>query len=317
MAGCVAGCRGPVTPTPTPTPLAMICPSPVSAQSPDGNPVFVSFPAPTVTGGQSPVTTTCTPGAASTFPVGSTSVTCTARDAGRQSVSCDFPVSVTRTPRLAATRFVSFGDSITEGVTSTCNRTTLFMTFAETMLVLPQAANDPWAYPNVLQARLRSVYTAQQPGVANRGIGGEDVSIGAARLPGVLTAEAPQVLLLQEGANDVNQNRPPATIAASLRTMVREARSRGVQVYLGTLLPQRPLGVQGSCRGFGVNNVAPANDQIRGMAAAEGAVLVDLYQAFGGVPGTLIGADGLHPSEAGYQKIADTFFDAVRLRLED
>jgi lysophospholipase L1-like esterase len=289
----------------------------VSAQSVDGNPVFVSFSAPSVSGGEAPVTTSCVPGAGSTFPVGSTSVTCTARDARRQTVSCDFAVTVTRVPRLAATRFVSFGDSITEGVVSTCARTTRFMTFAQTMLVLPQAANDPWAYPNVLQSRLRSAYLAQQPSVANRGVGGEELATGVSRLPGVLVAESPQVLLLLEGANDVNQNRPPATIASALRTMVRDARGRGIQVYLGTLLPQRPLGVEGSCRGFGAGNVVPANDQIRGLAAAEGAVLVDLFQAFGGVPGTLIGPDGLHPSEAGYQRIAEAFYDAIRLRLED
>ena len=60
----------------------------------------------------------------------------------------------------------------------------------------------------------------------------------------------------------------------------------------------------------------PINDLIRGMAAAEGAVLVDLYQAFDGQIDTLIGADGLHPNEAGYQQMAETFFTAVRARLE-
>jgi lysophospholipase L1-like esterase len=31
----------------------------------------------------------------------------------------------------------------------------------------------------------------------------------------------------------------------------------------------------------------------------------------------LIGEDGLHPSAAGYQRIADTFFDAIRKNLEN
>lgn len=222
-----------------------------------------------------------------------------------------------KVPQLAATKFVAFGDSITEGVTSTCVRTTAFMTFAETMLVLPKAANDAWAYPNVLQTRLRSRYLAQTPTVSNRGISGEDLAGGVIRLPGVLSAEGPEVLLLQEGANDVNQTGTPTTIAASLRTMVREGRNRGVLVYVGTILPQRPVGVMGSCRGFGADKVASVNDQIRIMAASEGAVLVDLYEAFEAVAGDLIGPDGLHPSEAGYQKIADTFFDVIRQRLEN
>ena len=52
------------------------------------------------------------------------------------------------------------------------------------------------------------------------------------------------------------------------------------------------------------------------MAAAEGSVLVDLYQGFAGQTDTLLGPDGLHPSEGGYQKIAEMFYDAIRQRLE-
>lgn len=185
------------------------------------------------------------------------------------------------------------------------------------MQVLPRAADDPWAYPNVLQSRLRSRYTSQLPGVFNRGVGGEELSDGVTRLRDVLATDQPEVVLLQEGANDVNQGRSPSSIANAFRSMIRDARARGAQPFVGTLLPQRPLGSAGSCRGFGADNVAAANDQIRATAATEGAPLVDLYQAYGGVPGDLIGPDGLHPTEAGYARIADTFFDAIRQRLEN
>ena len=52
------------------------------------------------------------------------------------------------------------------------------------------------------------------------------------------------------------------------------------------------------------------------MVAAEGAVLVDVYQAFGGVPDPSIGSDGLHPSRVGLEKIAQTFYDILRVRFE-
>jgi lysophospholipase L1-like esterase len=52
------------------------------------------------------------------------------------------------------------------------------------------------------------------------------------------------------------------------------------------------------------------------MALEEGAVLVDLYEAFAGQVDALIGGDGLHPNEAGYQHMAETFFAAIRARLE-
>lgn len=306
-----------------PTSFGISCPISQGLVSQDGNPVAVTYADPSITGGQAPFTSSCTPASGAGFPLGATLVTCTAQDAKHLNASCSFEVQVRaappkppQIPQISATRFVAFGDSITYGVTATCARVTPFMTFAETMAVLQQAASDPWAYPNVLQDRLRGRYTAQTPTVVNRGVPGEEIADGATRLPGTLTVDLPEVVLLQEGANDVNQGHSPANIAAAMRTMVREARSRGMQPYVGTILPQRPLGVGGSCRGFGADGVAAANDQLRSMAASEGAPLVDLYQAFGGVAGDLIGPDGLHPTEAGYQKIADTFFDAIRQRLE-
>jgi acyl-CoA thioesterase-1 len=304
-----------------PTSFGLSCPASQALISPDGNPVTITYAAPTINGGTAPVSPTCSPASGSRFALGATLITCTAEDARHLTASCSFEVQVRaappRPPQLSATRFVAFGDSITAGVTATCLRVTPLMTFLDTMRVLPRAADDPWAYPNVLQARLRSRYAAQTPTVLNRGNPGEELADGVSRLPGVLATDSPQVVLLQEGANDVNQGRSPATMAAALRSMVRDARNRGMQPYVGTLLPQRPLGVNGSCRGFGADNVVTANDQIRAMAASEAAPIVDLYQAFGGVPGELIGPDGLHPTEAGYSRIADTFFDVIRQRLEN
>jgi lysophospholipase L1-like esterase len=49
---------------------------------------------------------------------------------------------------------------------------------------------------------------------------------------------------------------------------------------------------------------------------AEGGVLVDVNAAFGGVAGDLIGPDGLHPTDAGHQRIAETFFAAIRGQFE-
>ena len=303
-----------------PTSFGISCPISQALSSP--GPRTVTYDPPQVSGGAAPVSSSCSPASGTSFPLGATLVTCKAEDAKHRTASCTFEVQIRvpppKPPQLSATRFVAFGDSITAGVVSTCARVTPLMTFAETMRVLPRAADDPWAYPNVLQSQLRARYTTQSPVVMNRGVGGEELADGVVRMPTVLSVDRPEVVLVQEGANDVNQGHSPATIANSLRTMVRDARARGAQPYVGTLLPQRPLNVAGSCRGFGADNVVPANDQIRAMATGEGVPLVDLYQAFGASPGTeLIGPDGLHPTEAGYARIADTFFDAIRQRLEN
>ena len=102
-------------------------------------------------------------------------------------------------------------------------------------------------------------------------------------------------------------------LVSGLRTMIGAARGRTVQVFLGTLLPERV----GACRGYAPDVVAPANDQIRALAASENVVLVDLYAAFGAdAPTTLIGFDGLHPTAAGYELIAQKFFESIRQKLE-
>jgi lysophospholipase L1-like esterase len=164
---------------------------------------------------------------------------------------------------------------------------------------------------------LANRYVAQSFVVTNEGNSGELVADGKTRLTQSLNANLPQVLLLQEGANDMTGGRPPIdTIVNDFRAMIRDARGRGVQVFLGTLLPQR----EGACRAYdycdGVNDVVTLNARLRTLAASEGAVLVDLYQTFDGQTATWLGLDGLHPNEAGYQKMADVFYSAVTQALE-
>jgi hypothetical protein len=85
-----------------PTPMSatnapsVSCTAP-TASSLDGNPVIVKF-APVVAGGLAPVTTTCSPASGSLFPVGSTSLTCSAVDALQRSASCSTVVTVSGPP---------------------------------------------------------------------------------------------------------------------------------------------------------------------------------------------------------------------------
>ena len=50
--------------------------------------------------------------------------------------------------------------------------------------------------------------------------------------------------------------------------------------------------------------------------AANGATLVDVYQAFGGSADPYIGQDGLHPNSSGYQTMAETFFKTIQSKFE-
>jgi lysophospholipase L1-like esterase len=299
-----ASCGGdtPMRPMPLPTdPPRLVCPQPVTAGSPDGEPLAVTYPEATVVGGQSPMTMACEPRSLELFPVGETVVTCRVSDSQSRTDACSFTVRVEPPPRIVATRFVAFGDSLSDGV----------LGFA------PFAVGDPGppvGYAFKLRTLLQDRYTAQTFTMTDEGVGGESITTGVARLPGVLSRDHPEVVMLFEGINDLNGGREAVipAIVSGLRTMVRTVRGRGMAPLVATFLPQRP----GGRRAFSAPAVVPANEAVRAMVAAEGAVLVDLYRAFDGHVDTLIGADGLHPTEEGYQKIADTFFEVISERLE-
>lgn len=80
---------------PTVTPLAISCPSIAPAVANNGKFANVTYAGPTATGGVAPVTTTCTPVSGSQFPVGTTTVSCTASDAADHSTSCTTTATVT------------------------------------------------------------------------------------------------------------------------------------------------------------------------------------------------------------------------------
>ena len=71
----------------------------------------------------------------------------------------------------------------------------------------------------------------------------------------------------------------------------------------------------GSGRGIGASLVPGFNDRIRSLAASEGITLVDVYAAFNGDM-SLIGADGLHLNQGGYQRVADAFLQSIQATLE-
>jgi lysophospholipase L1-like esterase len=294
-----------------PAPLIM-CPVPQTVVSPSGAPVTVTYAAPAAAGGPG-LTTSCSPASGSTFAPGTTAVSCSAVVAG-QSVGCSFIVTVLAPPRLDATRFLAFGDSITYGSLGSCPGQS-----ADDERSLWTNTTPPGtSYPSVLQMGLESRYTAQSPVVMNEGFPGERVTDRESmdRFVARLNDRAPEVLLLQEGINDLHAYGPDAVpvITANLRTMIRIAKSRAITVLVATLLPERP----DACRySHQAALVVPTNAQIRAMAAAENVELVDLYAAFDGNTAVLLSSDGLHPSEAGYATIAKTFFGSIQQKLEN
>jgi lysophospholipase L1-like esterase len=272
--------------------------------------VAVTFDLPTASQGQGSVTVSCAPQSGTEFPPGTTPVTCTAVDALSRTASCTFSVTVVRVPQLSRTQFLAFGDSITAG------EVTVPVGAGGRDLIVRQVVVPAASYPSVLLRTLQGRYSLQSDAlaVANFGLGGERAINARNRFFGALNTVRPEAVLLMEGYNDIpgGQDGAASGAAAEIRAMAAEARLRGMRVFIATLAPPRP----GGSRAIGQIYVDDYNSRMRAVASQEGAVLVDVYGALLTDVQRYIGIDGLHPTEAGYARIADAFFQAIQGALE-
>lgn len=307
---CCAGCNdtpSAPTPAPVPPPVAdapeVTCPAPVTVSALTSAGAAVTYTLPEIRKGQGAVSVACTPPSGTTFPVGVTQTECVATDALSRTGSCTFSVTVAGPPRLRATRIMAFGDSLTEGATILSNDPYAIVHPPET------------AYPTVLRQLLSARYTDQTITVFNRGQPGEQASRALPRFIATFVADAPDVVVLQEGYNDYNQT---ASDVAGIEGAVRgiselagEARRRGARVFICTLAPGRPgrIAIPMSALSF-------INDRLRVIARSEGAVLVDLFSALLPDVNANVTIDGLHLTPLGYRRVAETVFAAIRADLE-
>jgi acyl-CoA thioesterase I len=243
------------------------------------------------------------------FPIGTTEVKCTATDSLNRKGECSFNVTVSKLAQLSKTRYLAFGDSITAGeVTFPVGSLSTGATIGK-QVIIPGVA-----YPAVLERTLVGRYPSQAITVVNAGLGGEKTVNARARFFQTLSSVQPQVVLLLAGYNDIpgGADGAASSAASEVDIMVAEARNRGMLVFLATATPPRPNGN----RTIGQLFIDDWNNRMRTVAARQGAVLVDLYAAMVSDVNRYIGVDGLHPTEVGYTKIADTFFQAIQANLE-
>ena len=233
-------------------------------------------------------------------------------------------------PRIALTNFVAFGDSITWGEDGRNDSSEPLGRFRPLVLVAAP-------YPTLLQFELSSQFPGQTIAVANRGCRGE-LAGGGSELdpanPDAVTSECGdpsstdrfhkvvvtrgyQAVLLMEGANDLGAEESGDDPIAGLRTMIEDAKAHGIGVFLATIPPEQPNvdPVPYNRADLRESDVENLNQGIRSLAASERVTLVDIYSAFPS-PDVynlygLLSRDGLHPLEAGYELIAQTFFSSI------
>jgi lysophospholipase L1-like esterase len=303
-------------PTVQPSPViddpALSCPADLSVTAHGGSSATIAYDIPTAVKGVPPVTVSCTPAAGSGFKIGTTVVTCEATDSRSHKASCNFSVTVALVPQLLKTKFMAFGDSLTEGKTR--------QLVPSIIVGGDKHFNPDGSYPNALNAKLTDRYQDQTIIMVADGLGGEFAGEGKLRLQADWPQYSPEVLLVMEGTNDLTDftiktqaEVKSATDSAidALRVDITFAKSRGARVFLGTivsLVPPAPA--------LAVAAVPELNRRIRDLAVEQNVTLVDINAV---VPTSMISTtDGIHPkpgSEA-YSLIADEWLKAIIATLE-
>ena len=219
------------------------------------------------------------------------------------------PVGPTPTAaRISRTRFLAFGDSFTAGEVT--NPIASSPTLIRTQVVVPGAS-----YPSVLQSQLQSAYRSQSSSITviNSGQASERILDGLERFPSAFQSSQAEVVILMEGVNGLPQVGPDISTGV-MRIMVQTAQDGRARVFVGSMIPQ----VAGRPRATTpVSELLAYNNTLQIMSTQEGITYVDLYNRMMPDAATLIGSDGLHPTEAGYRRIAELFFEAIRTQLEE
>jgi lysophospholipase L1-like esterase len=197
---------------------------------------------------------------------------------------------------------MAYGDSVTAGQ--------VIVPGTDNVQLIPAQA----PYPKVLEQLLVSRYVGQGVSVFNAGRPVERAELASGRFRDAFNAASPDAVIVLEGYNDLLYADPAHgidSVEAGVSAIAAEARGHHVRVFISTLAPTKP-----GRRNIPLGVIASANDRLRVVAKGEGAYLIDVFSALLPDLDGNIGSDGLHPTEMGYRRIAETVFAAIRADLE-
>ncbi len=174
-------------------------------------------------------------------------------------------------------RIVAFGNSLTAGLG-----------------VLPDQS-----YPAQLQERLeRAGYHYR---VINAGVSGDTTAGGVRRLDWVLKSK-PRIVIVELGANDALRGQPLASMYSNLNEIITRLQEAGaVVVLVGMKIPPN----------YGQDYAAGFESLFEQLAHEHEVTLIPfLLEGVAARPG-LNQADGIHPTAAGYEIVAETVMSAL------
>jgi len=156
------------------------------------------------------------------------------------------------------------------------------------------------AYPALLQKRLDAAGLKYE--VVNAGVSGDTSAGGLRRIDWALDGDV-KILVVALGGNDALRGLPVEQLRENLTTIVERAKARGIKVILAGM--EAPPN-------FGPAYTASFRETYRDVARQHGAILIPfLLDGVAGLP-ELNQGDGIHPTAAGAEKVAETVWSALR-----
>ncbi|BAQ76047.1 MULTISPECIES: arylesterase [Pseudomonas] len=139
--------------------------------------------------------------------------------------------------------------------------------------------------------------------VVNASVSGDTSAGGQARLPALLAAHKPQVVILELGGNDGLRGQPPQQLQQNLASMIDSAQADGAKVLLlGMQLPPN----------YGVRYTRAFAQVYSQLASDKQVALVPFFlEGVGGHP-ELMQADGLHPAAAAQGKLLENVWPTLK-----
>ncbi|HYS17346.1 MAG TPA: arylesterase [Candidatus Binatia bacterium] len=160
------------------------------------------------------------------------------------------------------------------------------------------------AFPARLQARLRHEGYAYR--VVNAGVSGDTTAGGLRRVDWVLRAN-PEIVIVALGANDGLRGQSPQAMRANLEAIVARLQASGARVLLaGMRLPPN----------YGAEFTKEFEAVFPAVARRAKIALVPFLLDGVAADPRLNQPDGIHPTAAGHQRIADHVWPYLRALLE-
>jgi acyl-CoA thioesterase I len=156
------------------------------------------------------------------------------------------------------------------------------------------------AYPALLEARLAREGYAYR--VVNAGVSGDTTAGGLRRLDWVLRSK-PEIAIVALGANDGLRAQSPQAMRENLTAIVKRLQAAGARVLLvGMRLPPN----------YGADYTTEFQAVFPEVARSTGAVFMPFLLDGVAADTRLNQPDGIHPTAAGYQVIADRLWPYLR-----